>query len=466
MNPNCVTYVGDASPSMVACRITECLKKRSILAEYDDESATVNAWTAERVSFTISLYRGAKKNSHHASQSLSSVHLNMNLNNTNINTNRSTERSVTSISTSNTSCPDFSHGVLVECFRNKGDVITFHRHCQAVLSSAHGDSDGLDDIRKPLSVMLQSPYGFGRNYYFNNQNQYGEHDDRKQQDSSSPNDSESILPNLVQLPWKAPSTVTRTTCIMLEKVLELLEKDRMDAQKLGMQSLFLLTDLHSSALETAYMCSLCVLGSPMRISSSKTPRKNDMVNASLERIHEILITTIHGPEDNINQQFDTKEYASFTTSERKRSDLAKDDMSEMVLNHQSSLRTSALQILTNALYMIVHHSHKFPLLPKPTCEDMSSYIFLQKVADDLKGASRPPTTSLGTAHEATIAARFLHLFALYLKKDVCNILGNLNIGDFGIMEYLKRAKSAGLSSHLALSTAIDNTRAVIAGESS
>ena len=38
MNPRCTTYVGDASPSVVAVRISECLRKRSIAVEYDEES--------------------------------------------------------------------------------------------------------------------------------------------------------------------------------------------------------------------------------------------------------------------------------------------------------------------------------------------------------------------------------------------------------------------------------------------
>jgi hypothetical protein len=42
LNPLCTTYVGDASPSVVAVRISECFRKRSIAVEYDDE--TVSGW--------------------------------------------------------------------------------------------------------------------------------------------------------------------------------------------------------------------------------------------------------------------------------------------------------------------------------------------------------------------------------------------------------------------------------------
>ena len=40
LNPNCTVYVGDASPSVVAVRISECFRKRSIAVEYDDETVS------------------------------------------------------------------------------------------------------------------------------------------------------------------------------------------------------------------------------------------------------------------------------------------------------------------------------------------------------------------------------------------------------------------------------------------
>lgn len=45
LNPQCTTYVGDASPSVVAVRISECLRKRSIAVEYDDETVSTNIRT-------------------------------------------------------------------------------------------------------------------------------------------------------------------------------------------------------------------------------------------------------------------------------------------------------------------------------------------------------------------------------------------------------------------------------------
>ena len=45
--------------------------------------------------------------------------------------------------------PDFPHGVVVECTRIRGDVIVFHRDCQAVLTSVRGETDGVNKLMQP-----------------------------------------------------------------------------------------------------------------------------------------------------------------------------------------------------------------------------------------------------------------------------------------------------------------------------
>lgn len=49
LNPQCTTYVGDASPSVVAVRISECLRKRSIAVEYDDETVSIMMLSSHRI---------------------------------------------------------------------------------------------------------------------------------------------------------------------------------------------------------------------------------------------------------------------------------------------------------------------------------------------------------------------------------------------------------------------------------
>lgn len=42
LNPRCTQFVGDASPSVVAVRISDCLRRRSIAVEFDDELVRVS----------------------------------------------------------------------------------------------------------------------------------------------------------------------------------------------------------------------------------------------------------------------------------------------------------------------------------------------------------------------------------------------------------------------------------------
>ena len=41
LDPRCTVFVSDAPPSVVAVRIAECLRKRSISVEYDEEAVSI-----------------------------------------------------------------------------------------------------------------------------------------------------------------------------------------------------------------------------------------------------------------------------------------------------------------------------------------------------------------------------------------------------------------------------------------
>ena len=81
--------------------------------------------------------------------------------------------------------------------------------------------------------------------------------------------------------------------------------------------------------------------------------------------------------------------------------------------YNTKVRRCAMLVLANALHNVVYHSDEFPLLPKPSCEDFITLEFLEMIADDLAVATRPPMASLGSAREATHAARFLHWTAAH-----------------------------------------------------
>lgn len=86
-------FVPNASPSLVAARISDLLRDRSIQATYDDDKAKVKCITTDGVDFRIRLYRGRSQ---------------------------------------------FGHGIIVEVQRRFGFSINFHAETQAILDAAQG----------------------------------------------------------------------------------------------------------------------------------------------------------------------------------------------------------------------------------------------------------------------------------------------------------------------------------------
>lgn len=413
--------------------------------------------------------------------------------------------------------PDFSNGVIVECTKIRGDLISFHRDCRQILSCTSGDSDGLDDLRSPNCAMLQSPHGFGykrwqakkpfgilkteeilqcepdvfpslinvramnRNMNVNmnsptrinvtTNNNADPSSPRSTTSSNSRYSSSSSYTASSKSPRTKTNTNTRNkkhfthaTYEALGKVLANLENERVDARLLAMESLIMLTDTKSSGIERAYLASLCVLGSSS--SSSSTRRKWDSVGVGvgafegkLSPLHERVVllamgkfkqTTLqphlmagHDSDGHLNEYgdgadvngehgehgniFTNDSNTNANTHNRNRTpeidmnlhihnddDLDTDTCdSDIIKEYNIQIRRYAMHALTNALSNLLHHHESFPLLPKPNCEEFMTQEFLERLGDDLRGATRPPMASLGSAHEATYAARFIHLIAGY-----------------------------------------------------
>jgi len=85
------TLVQNSSSVEIACRISECLQRRSIAASYDTKKAKAKCMSANGVDFRIRLYSGKGK---------------------------------------------FSNGVIVEVQRRSGSSVSFQRDCAAILDSA------------------------------------------------------------------------------------------------------------------------------------------------------------------------------------------------------------------------------------------------------------------------------------------------------------------------------------------
>lgn len=98
LDPQSTAFVCDASPSVIAARVSECLRQQSIMTEFYHESASASAMTSNRVHFMIRMYQGQGGSSEPA--------------------------------------------VIVELQRLRGDSITFHQASRAILSSAQGNTTG------------------------------------------------------------------------------------------------------------------------------------------------------------------------------------------------------------------------------------------------------------------------------------------------------------------------------------
>jgi len=122
--PSNCTYISDASPSVVAARIAVCLTRRSLTAEYGDEDATATVFGVDTSSFGIRLYRGNKRGPLVPLTEAGG----------DPEPNGGPAVATTGTPAPRTARPDFSHGVIVEIARIRGDVISFHRDCRAVLS--------------------------------------------------------------------------------------------------------------------------------------------------------------------------------------------------------------------------------------------------------------------------------------------------------------------------------------------
>lgn len=96
-------FVPNATPPMVAARISDLLRERSIQATYEDDKAKVKCVTTDAVDFRIRLYKGRGQ---------------------------------------------YSHGIIVEVQRRFGFSIHFHSDTQAILDAAQGKRPAPPPIRQ------------------------------------------------------------------------------------------------------------------------------------------------------------------------------------------------------------------------------------------------------------------------------------------------------------------------------
>lgn len=301
---------------------------------------------------------------------------------------------------------DYSHGVVVECVRRSGNTISFHQVCSAILQAARGESSGAD-VRKPHQT---------------NAMEY-------------PRMPASIArPTLARKPTAVPSTAPSPVSPRdsLERVQELLRKDRLECQQLAMERLIQLT--------TPSVC-----GDSHAIATSKI----------------LLTESWLYPYIMVDQDTTEEEEAKATFSlpkpTLKRSlspRMTNDNFCQNEMQHETHLRAFALRVLFNALTNVSQDTQFLSsLLQSPNCPLLEPKL-LETLAEDLSGANRPPSVveaswKLASIHEAAMAMGCLRILA----ENASTVKAFWNSEH--MLERLQVARSCGRSTHAFLQAQTD-----------
>jgi len=307
---------------------------------------------------------------------------------------------------------DYSHGVVVECLRRNGSTISFHQVCSTILQAARGESSGAD-VRKP-------------------------HQTNAMEYPRMPNSS-IARPSLSHK--QSPSGLSpRAT---LEKVQELLQKDRLECQRLAMERLIHLT--------TPSVC-----GDSHALSTSKILLSEEswlypyIVLQTEPKEEEPEVSTSFLPKPSIIKRSLSPRFATSNNYCRNEKE------------HETHLRAFALRVLFNALSNV--HAQDAPFLASllqrsPDCPLIESKLF-ETLAEDLRGANRPPSVveascQLASIHEAALAVGCLRIIILAVK-DCPTVKNDLwNSDQIIMLERLHVARSCGRSTHAFLQAQTD-----------
>ena len=314
--------------------------------------------------------------------------------------------------------PDFSHAVIVEVFRTRGNVISFHRACQAILTAAMGYSTG-EDVRKPYQTsVLEFPRLTSRN---------------------------EGMPSAKRAAISDPRS---RSIVEMEHAVSLLKKDRIGAQQLGMESLVNLTDSICCGPELATHVSLAVLGSPVasRDGTADSRTMNEVHNIVFKLIQErTLPGEVEYVSDSVNTSFQSSTSPGLTSMIEMEHESQMDSIDGISLgdeHHGGHMRSMALRVLVNAL-TILDSTQPRLLGTIMAGSVIESHKVLQTLADDLLGATRPPAVVVGTrltsAHEAALVMKGLRLIAEYSDKAPSFLVSPKNM-EHPMLDSLLRAK--------------------------
>jgi len=303
-DPNCTALVTDSPPSIVVVRISECLRRRSIAVEYDDDSVTAKCMTVDRTHFIIQLYRSSTTSTTSASTTSTSMfngeqqqqQYENNGHDITMMTGTGTgANGATNNNSSSLLCPP-NDSIIVECRKTSGDSMSFHAACYKILMAAKGLDNGNDE--RPSHRM--NGLEFRQRIQRPKLKRSCPTSSTTTTTTTNPASSMSMMTKRRKLPIpntdyeSASDESTRYYSIVennnnssnnynnnasyeeaLEAALDLLEKDRLDCQQLGMERLVHLTTRDIVGKETSSYISKRLLQQGNGDNSTKKNSNND-----------------------------------------------------------------------------------------------------------------------------------------------------------------------------------------------
>lgn len=326
------------TPSNVASRLSDACRLLSIHANFNDELATAELITEEHVEIHLTLWRGDAKPST-PDETAAAV--------------SDDGDSDTNVARAASSTPEVTSGgdikaTIIEAQRRKGCAVTYHRYCRNLFDAAQG-------LFEPSSSASER--------------QLRKVEVEKKEDNEEEN-----------------------SLLAIEIAASLLKKDRMDARRLGMESLMLLTDPSKTGIETALLASQIVLfGSVQEESGNEA----DFIPDELG-IREAILSLV--------QFGKLGEYCEFDSD-----DEGDDNVTGIEGEFNEVLHNLALAVLANALEVLEVHGNA---MVKTQEEKPSANTFLEESQEISKRELLSSLLGvLGKAetkpHDACLSARSL-----------------------------------------------------------
>eukprot|EP00525_Craspedostauros_australis_P006264 CAMPEP_0198121222 /NCGR_PEP_ID=MMETSP1442-20131203/31500_1 /TAXON_ID= /ORGANISM="Craspedostauros australis, Strain CCMP3328" /LENGTH=473 /DNA_ID=CAMNT_0043779993 /DNA_START=125 /DNA_END=1546 /DNA_ORIENTATION=+ len=299
-------------------------------------------------------------------------------------------------------------GTVVELQRRKGDSIAFHRYSRFILDAAVGEFDPEEHV---------ATNGVDLDLVYSNK-----------------------IQRMLTMEQKDAATEQENAIIALEIAHGLLMKDRMDARRLGLESLCLLTDPNKTGLDTALLASHVVLLGSAQLDEEKEEGALVFNDAPFREIRETILSLIQ-----LRRIGEGDEFVDSAHSEQQ--------------EHITGLHNLALAVLANALNCVEGtedgEEKEDDLQTKPRARTESTASICDSLLNHANDFTKKELLSTlihelakaeNTPHNACLSAKSIGTLCRASKE------ARKRAKDLGAKNVVQNALEVGTRTHLKLQT--------------